>query len=439
MNLFFSSLVIFGLILINGLFVAAEFAIIGVRPSRIEQLEGEGNRTAAWVHEVLSDRRKTDRYVATAQLGITLASLGLGMYGEPVVAHLIEDPLHRLGIQESGIHAISFALALTLITYLHVVLGEMVPKSISLQNAERAVLFLAAPMGVVERIFSIPVSILNLIGLATLRLLRVPPPRADSHLYTFHELELVVSESHASGLVDDTQQELAANIFDFTERRAVQIMTPRPQIDAVPITIEEVALIDRFINSPHTRLPVYQGDIDHIVGVIHLRDLVRQQLSGRPFNLHELLHQVPFVPGSLHVEALLDRLKASHAQVAVVLDEHGGTLGMVSMEDLIEEVFGEVQDEFDVDEDRPLRLVGPGHLMVQGILPLADLEEYVDIGQHEHDVQTIGGLVMAELGRLPVEGDVVEIGKAQIRVEEVRGLVIRQASVHFTPASAEDN
>ncbi|GAB4468733.1 MAG: hemolysin family protein [Anaerolineae bacterium] len=439
MNLIFSLLVIFGLILINGLFVAAEFAIIGVRPSRIEQLEAEGNRMAAWVHEVLSDRRKTDRYVATAQLGITLASLGLGMYGEPVIAHLIEDPLHRLGMQESGIHGISFISALTLITYLHVVLGEMVPKSISLQNAERAVLFLASPMGVVERIFSIPVSILNLIGLTTLRLLHVPPPRADSHLYTFHELELVVSESHAGGLVDDAQQELAANVFDFTERRVVQIMTPRPQIDAIPITIDESDLIERFINSPHTRLPVYEGDIDHIVGVVHLRDLVRQQLSGKPYNLRELLHQVPFVPGSLHVEDLLGQLKANHAQVAVVLDEHGGTLGIVTMEDLIEEVFGEVQDEFDADEERPLRVLGPGHLMVQGILPLADLEEYVDIHQHEHNVQTVGGLVMAELGRLPVEGDVVQIGDVQLRVEEVKGLAIRRASVHFTPAPAEKN
>ena len=434
MAVLFSFVVIALLILVNGLFVAAEFSIIAVRRSRIEQLSDEGNRAARLVGNILSSQRRTDRYIATAQLGITLASLGLGMYAEPAIAHLIEPPLHDwFGLEGAIVHTISFLFALTLITYLHVVIGEMVPKSLALQSAERTVLLLTTPMTLMGRLFSIPVTFLNRIGLWTLKLLRVPPPGKDSRLYSLDELELIVIESYTGGLLDEREQELVANILDFSEERVEQVMMPRPLMTAIPATIDENELLDFVTNTPYSRLPVYEGTIDNIIGVLHLKDLVRQQLAGDPFDLPAMLRQVSFVPENLPVKRLLTNLKKLHQHMAVVIDEHGGTLGLVTLEDLLEEVIGEVRDEFDEAEEDLLTLVEPGHLVALGTAPLAELEQYVPFSRPEHDVNTVGGLVLAELGRIPVVGDEVVKGDLTLRVQQLEGLIIKRVSIHFTP------
>lgn len=420
------------LILINALFVSAEFSIIGVRPSRVKQLVEEGSRAAEWVEETLTDRRKTDRYIATAQLGITLASLGLGMYAEPAIAHLLEEPLHDwFGLEGAIVHTISFIFALTLITYLHVVMGEMVPKSLALQNAERMVMTLATPMRFSEGLFSLPVAWLNRVGMLALKLFRIRPSDQDSRLYTPDELELLVSESYAEGLVDEVEQALVANIFEFTERRVAQVMTPRTQIMAIPADISEEELVELVTTSPNSRFPVYEENIDQIIGVMHLKDLVRQQLSGEPFDLKDLVRQVPFVPGTLLADVLLTSFKKLHLHMAVVIGEHGGTAGIVTLEDLIEEVVGEVRDEFDETEESPLTLVEPGHLVAQGMVLLEDIEEYVTLDQHEHDVQTVGGLVLAALSRPPEPGDTFTIGKVKFQVNEVDGLTVKSVNIRF--------
>lgn len=434
MTALLSFAVILLLVLLNGLYVAAEFAIIGVRPSRIEQLAEGGNRAARWVRGVLDNPRYTDRYIATAQLGITLASLGLGMIGEPAIAHLIEDPLHDwFGLGQTAIHTISFFFALGVITYLHVVVGEMVPKSISLQTAERAALLLATPMDVSERLFAIPVKFLNAIGLLLLRLLGIPAADENRRLYSPEELELIVSESYESGLLTRREQQLVANIFDFGERRVGQVMTPRPMMTTVPATISEEKLQEVFITSAYSRLPVYEGTIDRVIGILHLKDLARQQLSGEPFDLHKLLRKAPVVPETAPVERLLSSFKKLHLHMAMVIDEHGSTVGLVTLEDLIEEIVGEVRDEFDVDEEEPITVVEPGHLRVQGTVLIEDLEEYVTFGDHEHDVQTIGGLALAALSRPPRVGDEMAFGDVRLRVEAVDGLAITRLSV-FHPA-----
>jgi CBS domain containing-hemolysin-like protein len=420
------------LILVNGLFVAAEFSIIGVPPSRVEQLVEAGNRAARWVQQVLADRRKTDNYIATAQLGITLASLGLGMYAEPAIARLIEDPLHDLfGLTGAATHTVSFVLALGLVTYLHVVIGEMVPKSLALQNAERTVLILTKPMRLVGKVFSWPVTLLNRIGLLTLRLLGVPPPGRGSRLYSLEELEIIVSESAAGGLLKQREQELIANILDFSEERVFQVMTPRPMMVAIPVTTGEQELLQIYDTTPYSRLPVYDGDIDEIIGILHLKDFVRQQVSAEPFDLRSLLRQVSFVPGTLPVKTLLASFKRKHDQMAIVLDEHGGTLGLVTLEDLLEEVVGEVRDEFDIGEEDPLIVVEPGRLRVQGTVQVDEVEEYVHLGPHEYDVHSVGGLVVAALGRRPEVGDQVVLGDATLRVEEIDGLAITRVSIRY--------
>jgi CBS domain containing-hemolysin-like protein len=424
------------LVLINGLFVAAEFAIIGVRPTRIEQRAATGNRAARWVQGILDDRGKTDRYIATAQLGITLASLGLGMYAEPAIAHMIEDPMHDwFGLEGPIVHTISFILALTVITYLHVVVGEMVPKSLALQRAENTVLTLATPMKLMGKLFSIPVTVLNRIGLWTLTLLRIPPPGEDSRLYSLDELELLVSESYAEGLLEDHEQALVTNLLDFAEERVRQVMMPRPMMTAVPVTIDEEELLKRFAATPYSRLPVYRDGIDDVIGVLHLKDLVRQQLYGEPFDLRALLRPLIFVPETLPVKTLLSRFQKQRGQIAIVMDEHGGTLGLATMEDILEEVVGEVRDEFDIEEEEPLILVEPGHLIVQGTVQLDSVGAYVSLGQHAHDVQTIGGLIWAELGRRPEVGDQITIGNATLRVEVMDGLTVSQVSVRYPSGS----
>lgn len=439
MDLLGSFLLIAFLILMNGVFVAAEFAIIGVRATRIEQLAESGHRTAIGLREIVRTPTKIDRYVATAQIGITLASLGLGMVGEPFIAGLIEQPLHDwFGLSGDIVHTISFLLALTLITYLHVVLGEMVPKSLALQNPERMVLLLAGPMAIIQRIFSVAVTALNQVGMWVLHLLRVPPPSQGSRLHTPDELELIVSESFVGGLLEEEEQQLVANIFDFSERRVSQVMTPRVHIDAVPVTVSETELLQKFFETNHSRIPVYEDTIDRIIGVVHIKDLVHQQVEGRPFDLSQLLHDVPAVPESMYAEALLSLFKRQHVHMAVVLDEYGGTAGIVTLEDLIEEVVGEVRDEFDVDEQPPLVLVNPGHLIVQGSVPLDDLREHVDLGSIEHEVESVGGLVLAELNQPAKAGDEITINNIQFRVEEVDGLTVERVSIRFTPREEPD-
>lgn len=433
----FSFLIIVFLILINGLFVAAEFAIIGVRASRMEELVQAGNRTAIGIRDTVRAPARQDRYIATAQLGITLASLGLGMIGEPAIAHLIEGPLHDwFGLEGAIVHTISFIVALSLMTYLHIVFGEMIPKSLALQSAERVVLALAVPMRLIGTILSPAITVLNKLGVFIMHLLRIPPPKSGSRLHTADELEMIVSESVAGGLLDSEEQQLIANIFDFADRRVGQVMTPRPRIAAVPVTVSEEALLDLFKSSPHSRVPFYEGTIDNVIGILHLKDFVRQQLSGQPYNPRALLRKAPIVPETLFVESLLASMKRSHQHMAIVIDEYGGTAGLVTLEDLVEEVVGEVRDEFDHHEHQPIQEVAPGHWVVQGTVLLEDVEDEIPLGTVEHDVETIGGLVLAELNRPPQVGDEVEVNGVRLRVETVDGLAIEEVDITVTPTDA---
>lgn len=426
------------LIALNGIYVAAEFAIIGVRPSRVEQLAQGGNRTAIGIRETIKAAPKRDRYIATAQLGISLASLGLGMYGEPAIAHLLEQPLHDwFGLEGDIVHTITFIIALAFMTYLHVVVGEMVPKSLALQNAERVVLALAVPMQISNWLFHYAVSFLNWLGLMILKLLRVPPPLEGSRLHTTDELEMIISESYQGGLLEQGEQQLLANIFTFGERRVGQVMTPRPRIVAVPVDVPYDALRDLFMNSSYSRLPVYERTIDNIIGVIHLKDLVRHEVQGGgTFNLRARMRRnVPTVPETLSIETLLQLLKRQRVHMAIVIDEYGGTAGLVTLEDLVEEVVGEVRDEFDFDEVAPLTIISDGLLSVSGDYLLDDLDDYIKLGEIEYDVETVGGLILAELDRPPQVGDTVTYHNVTFTVESIAGRAVERVKVEFSEKS----
>jgi CBS domain containing-hemolysin-like protein len=282
-----------------------------------------------------------------------------------------------------------------------------------------------------NKVFSIPVTMLNRIGLIALRILRVPPPGEGSRLYSPDELELIVLESYDSGLLDERQQELVANILDFSEERVEEVMMPRTQMVAISVAIGEKELLELLPTTPFSRLPVYRHDIDDIIGIVHLKDLVRQQLAGEPFDLSELLRQAIYVPANLPVKSLLANFKRMHQHMAIVLDEHGGTLGLVTLEDLIEEVVGEVRDEFDQEEE-PITVLAPDHLIVLGSVQLDELQEFVALPPHDYDVHTLGGFVMSELGRRAQVGDEIRTGSFALRVEAVDGLAVKRVSIRGT-------
>jgi CBS domain containing-hemolysin-like protein len=274
---------------------------------------------------------------------------------------------------------------------------------------------------------------LNQIGLLVLRVLHIPPPAESSRLYTADDLEHVITESSVGGLVEDFEQELAANIFDFSERRVEHAMTHRTSISALPVTASEPHVLEFVASMPFSRVPVYRDNIDDIVGFLHIKDFVRQQIADRPYDLGALLREPFFVPEMLPVGELLATLRAQRQHMAVVIDEHGGTLGLVTLEDLIEEVVGEVRDEFDREEEPPITVVAPGHIVVQGTVLLDDINEYVTIDKHGHDVQTVGGLVLAELGRRPHKADEITLGAVTLRVEAVERLSVTRVSIRFAP------
>lgn len=429
--------VILVLILLNGLFVTAEFAIIGVRPTRVEQLANEGNRLARNVMKILDSPELQNRYIATAQLGITIASLGLGMYSEPQIAHFIEPYLASLlgtTPDTALISTIGYIVALSLLTYLHVVLGEMVPKSLALFKAEQAVLLVTPPMQLMQAVFTVPVYLLNGIGLALLRLLRIPPVTERARLHSPEELELIVAESAEGGLLNEEEEEMILNIFSFAQRQVNQVMTPRRKVEAIPHDISLPDLLQLVADSSHSRFPVYETDLDHIIGVLHIKDLVWQQIRMKGgFDIRLLLRSVPVVPEHYPVEKLLNAFRQQRIHMAVVLDEFGGTAGIVTLEDLVEEVVGEVRDEFDL-ESEPLVELGPGVLEVAGNYLIEDLEDYVYLGQEDElpDVETVGGLIMTELGRPPHVGDgLVYNEMIRFTVLAVDGLAVARARVEY--------
>jgi CBS domain containing-hemolysin-like protein len=429
------SLIIIVLILLNGLFVAAEFAIIGVRPTRIAQLAEQGSRTAAGIRDTLADPVSQDRYIATAQLGITLASLGLGMYGEHTIAEWLLGPLEEwVHLDEATAHTVAVIGSLALLTFAHVVIGEMVPKSLALQYAERTVLSIAAIMGLMNRLFYPAVLGLNAIGNGILRLFGIPTAESHGRLYSPEELGLLVSESHAGGMLSANEEQLIQNIFDFSERRVGQVMTPRPRVTALPVTIGETALRELVAYSPHSRFPVYADDIDHVVGVLLIKDFVRQQTEAPgSFDLKSLLRHIPIVPDAMPVAQLLAAFKRTRVHMALVVDEYGGMAGVVTLEDLVEEVVGEVRDEFDTAESPPLREVEPGVLLVRGSLLIEELVETAALALPEKaqlpQVETVGGLVVALLGRPPQVGDTVELNGVTFVVEQVSGFAVELVRV----------
>lgn len=437
--------IIFVLVLLNGFFVAAEFAIIGIRSTQLEPLAEQGSGAAKRVLQVLSSPANQDKYIATAQLGIALASLGLGMYGEPQIAYLVEPYLERwLGGEPDValIHSLGYLISLSILTYLHVVIGEMVPKSIALSKPIRAVTAVSHPMSLFQTLFALPVHALNGLGNGLLKLLRVPPAQGHDRLHSPEEIRLIVEASTERGLLNLQEEEMIFNIFDFGDRHVGQVMTPRPKVKAISADVPYDELKRFVTTSQHSRFPVYEDDLDHIIGVLHLKDLVHYDLYGSgEFRLREMVRVAPFVPEAMSVSELLSDFRQKRIHMAIVLDEFGGLAGIVTLEDLVEEVVGEVRDEFD-QEKEPFVEVEPGMLEVAGNILVEDLYAYgLELGSRDDlpEVETVGGLIVTWLGRPPQVGDKTSYHQIEFVVLEVEGLAVARAKIVFPVKSLEDD
>jgi CBS domain containing-hemolysin-like protein len=427
------SLIIALLILLNGLFVAAEFAIVAAPRTRLTQAAERGSRAAANVLAILANPARQNRYLATAQIGITVASLGLGMYGEHTVAEWLVGPLSRVSPQAEALaDTVATILAIGLLTYLHVVLGEMVPKSLAIQHAEASVLRLDAPMRVLRGLFSPVVLVLNGIGNGVVRLLGIPPVNAQARLFSADELEYLMEESAEVGLVEPAEQLFIENIFDLRQRTVGQVMTRRKQIVGLPLTASEADTLRFACQQRHSRYPVYDHGVDDIVGVLHVKTLARQQANRdrQPFDLRQLARPVAYVPESLPLDQMLTRFRRDRRQLAIVVDEYGGTAGLVTLEDLIEEVVGEILDEFDL-ETAPLERLSESLVRVRGDLLVDELNQLCDLDLEHPEADTVGGLVMASLGRLAEQGDCVAVDGVTLEVEAVEGLAVQTVLVRL--------
>ncbi len=433
------------LILLNAIFVAAEFAIVSAPRTRMAQLADEGNDAAQRTLKTLLEPALQNRYIATAQVGITLVSLGLGMYGEHVIAewflHFIE-PFWPVGVSaESLAHTLATILAVGLLTYLHVVLGEMIPKTLALQAPEPTVLSLAQPMAILEIVFLPFVTVLNALGNLIVRLLGVTPPKEGDRLFTSEELDYILEASSEGGMLEPAEQLFIENIFDLEERTVEQVMTPRTQIVGIPVHATQADVLRRMCETRKSRYPIYDGHFDRITGVLHIKDLARH--LSRPdageLNLKQLARPVIFVPASLHLAQMLTRFRQESAQLAVALDEFGGTAGIISIEDLVEEVVGEIQDEFD-SEIQPIEEISGGVLRVRGDVILDELNQLYDLELDSDDAYTIGGLVMSLLGRIAMPKDKLHYRGVHLEVETVERLAVQSILVHLPakPGQLED-
>lgn len=420
---------VFFLIFMNGFFVAAEFSIVKIRPSRLETLIQEGNKQARYAKR-LSDH--LDTALSVTQLGITLASLGLGWVGEPFVAKLILPLTELIGLSDDIGHTISLAAAFLLITGGHIILGELTPKTLAIQSVEKIVLRVSLPMLIFDRLMYPFVWMLNHTANWVARRLGHRPQSDGEDAHTEEEIRLLMEESHNQGLIDDTEADFVDNVFDFTELNVREIMTPRTDMVCLYLEDSLEENLDTVFHEQLTRYPICREDKDHIIGFLHVKDLLGSLYHGKRANLRRMARKALVVPESMDVSVLLKTMQKQRSQLAIVVDEYGGTAGMVTIEDIVEEIVGDIQDEF--DRERPaVEQRGENTYSVDAKLLLEELEDELGIELEDEDVDTIGGWLYDKLGAAPKVGQSVVQDGNTFSVEEVDGVRITRVGIKKEP------
>ncbi|MBK5276071.1 MAG: HlyC/CorC family transporter [Desulfuromonadales bacterium] len=404
------------LVVANGFFVASEFSLVAVRRSRVVALAAIGNRRAVILLDLLNH---LNSYISATQLGITMASLALGWIGEPALARLMEAPLRGL-VSDAVRHSISFTAAFTTITVLHIVLGELAPKTLALERAERVALAIALPLRLFHKLFHWPIRLLDWAGNRTVRLCGLRPSGTHASVYTVDELRQIIDVSQKSGTLEPDEQHLLHRVFEFSDSEVREVMMPRTRMVGLELSSPRDEVISIVLENMYSRYPVYRQTIEDIVGVVHGKDLLGQLVVGESFDLSSIMLPPVFVPEGKKVSSLLKQMQRSRNQMAFVVDEYGGLSGLVTTEDLIEELVGEIRDEHDAGEAVHFQRLADGSQMVDGLLSIFELADAVSVKMVD-DVpyETVAGLILHELGRFPLSGESVVWHGCRLICEEV--------------------
>lgn len=420
-----------GLVAANGFFVAVEFAVVAVRRTRLDQLVASGNTTARQALKLVDN---PDRVIAASQLGITIASLALGWVGEVTVAAIIEPSLVALvgRWSEAAAHTIGTAVAFSLVTFVHIVLGEQVPKSISIRYAEGMILAVSRPMTWFTRIFRPLVAFLDGATAAVLRLMRMEPIAGHRTVYTLDELKLIVRESQEHGAIEAEQEEMLQKVFLFGDRQVREVMIPRPDVVGLEKDASIQDLLGLFAEASHARFPVYEDDLDNVVGIVAIKDVLRalaQDQAQMRAPIGSLVRPALCVPETVAVVDLLANMRKSHNQMAVVIDEYGGTAGVVTLEELIEEIVGRLSDELVIEEEQVIHL-DEGTVEVDAQLRVDEVNARLGVGLLEgEEYETVAGLILYYLQRIPAEGEVLIHKNLELRVTQMKGPKIERVQI----------
>ncbi|HEX5559213.1 MAG TPA: hemolysin family protein [Gaiellales bacterium] len=421
----------------NAFFVAAEYGLVTVRRTRMQELDAQGSRGARRVLRLLE---QPPRFISAIQLGVTLSSLALGAIGEPVVSRLLERPLDLLpeSWHTSVATTISVILAFTILTYFHVVMGEIVPKSFTLQHPERVAVVAAGPIGAFYVIFRPFIWVLVRTSGAVLGWFGVTASSGITLVHSEEELKMLVTASREKGVLEEDEQEMLHKVFEFADKDAVDVMVPRPDVVAVPVDLPVQDVLALVLSHPFTRYPVFEGDLDDVVGVLHVRDLFStlHERGLESTNLRMILREAIMVPETKPLDELLAEFQRTSNHLAIVVDEYGSVEGLVTLEDLLEEIVGEIGDEFDLPDAGVLR-IGRGRVRLVGSFPIEEFNERFGKSLPVDDYHTIGGFVFGELGRVPRVGDIVAFDGARFEVSAIDGPRIREVDVTLTATASQ--
>jgi CBS domain containing-hemolysin-like protein len=419
-TLLFQLLAVAALLLLNAFFVAAEYGLVTARRTRIQELQEQGSRRA---RAVLSITAKPPRFIAAMQLGVTLTSLGIGAVGEPAVARIFDPVLAKV---------IAFGIAFLLITYLHVVVGELVPKGIALGNSDATALAVSGPVRAFFFLFKPLIWVLERSTELLLRALGLQPPGAEREVYSEAEIRMLLSRSAEEGELQKQEQEMLYKVFDFADKEVSDVMVPRPEVVALSVDLPPEEALSAVIDSPFTRYPVYRESLDEIVGILHVRDLFSAMNDRGIANVHleEIVRPPLVVPETKDLAAMLAEFRRTNQHMAIVVDEYGAMEGIVTLEDLLEEIVGEIEDEFDLP-DESFERVDDDTIRIDGTFPIDDFNEQFGTALPGEDYHTMGGFVFGLLGRAPEEGDSVTHDGMRFDVVEIDGSRILRLAVRF--------
>ncbi|MBX3052894.1 MAG: HlyC/CorC family transporter [Caldilineaceae bacterium] len=426
------------LITLNGIFVAAEIGTIGARRARVAQAASDGDRMAKLLLPVLEDPHLLDNYIAACQLGITLSSLILGFYGQAAVTPLVKPWLSSTGfVSQAAATSIAATGVLITLTVVQVALSELAPKSVGIQYPEQTAYVMIVPVRWAMVAMRPLIWFFNGSGRLFLRLLGMSSVSEGVHVHAPEEILMLVRESSKGGLLEVSEKRLLENTLQLRQRPIRRVMVPRTQLLAAPVDAPCSELLSILASSTYSRMPLFSGSVDNIVGIVHLKDLLCMHIRGaEDADVTEIMRVPPYLPDSVPVEDVFGLLQKGHFHMAVVIDEYGGTAGIVAFEDLIEEIFGEIQDEFDREDDE-VRISTDERVLLDGDTSLDRLGTILGLEFSADDVDTIGGMITARLGTIPATGDEVQIHQTTFRVEEVNGYAISQVSLQVTAEQME--